>query len=262
MAARLAAKKGYTNIKVFHAGAPAWQANGRPLVTTQGFVGKRLDNVVLVDTRGPAAAKQGHIQGAFAIALGRLVDERDSFPLDTKVPIVLYGDQTDLADITPVVEELAMWVDHKLFVLDGGYAGWTQKGGQVQRDKIRTKIVYLPKPGPGEIVGDEFMNIVNGEPEDKVILDVRTADEAAGGKIEWAVNIPLDDLQSNLDKLSKDKEVIIHCGTGMRAQMAYSSLKNAGYKTRRFVAGIDIFRAPAIMNASYFMNGILLTLSR
>ena len=33
-------------------------------------------------------------------------------------------------------------------------------------------------------------------------------------------------------------------------------------KTSRFVAGIDIFRAPAIMNASYFMNGILLTLSR
>jgi len=31
---------------------------------------------------------------------------------------------------------------------------------------------------------------------------------------------------------------------------------------KRFVAGIDIFRAPAIMNASYFMNGILLTLSR
>jgi len=30
----------------------------------------------------------------------------------------------------------------------------------------------------------------------------------------------------------------------------------------RFVAGVDIFRAPAIMNASYFMNGILLTLSR
>jgi len=35
-----------------------------------------------------------------------------------------------------------------------------------------------------------------------------------------------------------------------------------GVKNGRFVAGIDIFRAPAIMNASYFMNGILLTLSR
>lgn len=232
MAARLAAKKGYTNIKVFHSGIPAWQNNGKPLVTTYQFVSKRLDNVVLIDVRGPEAAKKGHIQGAFAIALDHLEKEKDAFPLDTKVPIVLYSDQTDIGKITPVVEELALWVDHKMSVLDGGYAGWIQKGGPIQSEKIRTKIVYLPKPGPGEIVGDEFMNIVNGEPEDKIILDVRNLDEASDGKIKAAVNIPLDDLQGSLDKLAKDKEVIIHCGTGVRAQMAYSVLKNAGYQAR------------------------------
>ena len=102
MAARLAAKKGYTNIKVFHAGTPAWQANGKPLVTTYAFVSKRMDNVVLIDVRGPEAAKKGHIQGAFTIALDRLVNEKDAFPLDTKVPLILYGDQTDLSQIAPV----------------------------------------------------------------------------------------------------------------------------------------------------------------
>ena len=232
MAARLAAKNGYTNIKVFHAGTPGWQGNGRPLVTTYGFVSKRLDNVVLIDTRGPDAAKKGHIQGAFAIALDNLAAEKDSFPLDTKVPIILYGDQTDLSKINPVVEELSLWVDHKMFVLDGGFAAWSKKGGPIQSEKIRTKIVYLPKPGPGEVVGDEFMNIVNSQPEDKIVLDVRTVDEATEGKIEWAINIPLDDLQGNLGKLAKNKEIIVHCGTGMRAQMAYSALKNAGYKAR------------------------------
>ena len=232
MAARLAAKNGYTNIKVFHAGAPAWQSNGKPLVTTYEFVSKRLDNVVLIDVRGPEAAKKGHIQGAFAIALNRLEQEKDAFPLDTRVPLILYGDQTDLSKIGPVVEELSLWVDHEMFVLDGGYAGWSKRGGPVQSEKIRTKIVYLPKPGPGEIVGDEFMNIVNSQPEDKVILDVRAQDETSDGKIEWAVNIPLDDLQGSLDRLAKDKEIIVHCATGMRAQMAYSALKNAGYNTR------------------------------
>lgn len=232
MAARLATKQGYTNIKVFHAGTPAWQENGKPLVTTYEFVSKRMDNVVLIDTRGPEAAKKGHIQGAFAIALNKLEKEKDAFPLDTKVPIILYGDQTELQKMAPVVEELALWVDHKMFVLGGGYAGWIAKGGPIQKDKIRTKIVYLPKPGPGEIVGDEFMNIVNSEPEDKTILDVRNVEETSDGKIAWAVNIPLDDLQSSLDKLAKDKEIIIHCGTGMRAQMAHSVLKNAGYDAR------------------------------
>lgn len=232
MAARLAAKKGYTNIKVFHAGTPAWQDNGKPLVTTHAFVATRFDNVVLIDIRGPEAAKKGHIQGAFAIALDQLEKEKDAFPLDTKVPIILYGDQTDMNRITPVVEELSLWIDHEMFVLEGGYRGWIQQGGPIQSDKIRTKIVYLPKPGPGEIVGDEFMNIVNSEPEDKTILDVRSAEESSEGTISWAVKIPLDDLQGNLGSLSKDKEIIIHCSTGMRAQMAYSVLKDAGYKTR------------------------------
>ena len=223
---------GYTNVRVFHAGAPAWQKEGNPLLTTYDFVSPRLDNVVLIDTRGPEAAKKGHIEGAFAIALDTLVKEKDQFPLDTKVPVILYGEDTALAEISSVIEELVLWVDHKLFILQDGYAGWVKSGGPVQKEKIRTKIVYLPKPGPGEIVGDEFMNIVNSEPENKIILDVRSAEEAAGGKIGWALNIPLDNLQSSLGDLPKDKEIIIHCGSGMRAQMAYNVLQNAGFQSR------------------------------
>ncbi len=232
MAARLAAKWGYTNIKVFHAGAPAWQEDGNPLITTYGFVSSQLDNVVLIDTRASEAAKKGHIQSAFSIPLDQLLKEKDQFPLDTKVPIILYGENTSLVEIAPIVKELSFWVDHDMFVLDGGYAAWKAKGGPIQSAKIRTKIYYLPKPGPGEIMGDEFMNIVKSEPEDKVILDVRTTDESSAGKIKWATNIPLDDLQEHLSELPKDKEIIVHCGTGTRAQMAYSALKNAGYKSR------------------------------
>jgi len=51
---------------------------------------------------------------------------------------------------------------------------------------------------------------------------------------------------------------IFHLGYDRHARF----IKNNAVIAKRFVAGIDIFRAPAIMNASYFMNGILLTLSR
>lgn len=223
---------GYTNIKVFHAGAPAWQKDGNPLLASSGFVSKRLDNVVLIDSRKIESAKKGHIQGAFAIPLKNIRKEVDQFPLDTKVPIIFYGQNTNLSKIAPEIKELSYTVDHKMFVLKDGYSGWMKKGGPTQSGKVRTQIVYLPKPGPGEIVGDEFMNIVKSEPEDKIILDVRTVDESTAGKIEWAMNIPLDDLQAKLGELPKDKEIIIHCGTGMRAQMANSVLKNAGYKSR------------------------------
>ena len=232
MAARLAGKMGYTNVKVFHAGAPAWQKEGKPLLTSYGFVAERLDNVILIDSRGPEEAAKGHIQSAFAIGLDQIIKERDQLPLDTKVPVIIYAQDTGLPEIAPVIEELSMMTDHKFFLLDKGYSGWVKASGPVQSGKIRTNIVYLPKPGPGEIVGDEFMNIVKSKPEDKLILDVRNADETADGKIEWAKNIPVDDLQNQMNTLPKDKEIIVHCGTGMRAQIAYSALANAGFKSR------------------------------
>ena len=169
---------------------------------------------------------------AHAIALDKVISAKDQFPLDASVPVVFYAQDTGFESIAKVVEELSLWVDHKMFVLEGGYQGWLKKGGPKAAGKIRTQIAYLPKPGPGEIVGDEFMNIVNGEPDGKLVLDVRTADETSAGKISWANNIPLDDLQSRLGELPKDKEIIVYCGTGMRAQMAYNVLQNAGLKSR------------------------------
>lgn len=129
MAARLAAKMGYIHIKVFHAGTPAWQKAGHPLMATHGFVSKRLENVVLVDTRGPDAARQGHIEGAFAIALDQVIRAKDQFPLDTSVPVIFYAQDTGFEQIAKVVEELSLWVDRKMFVLEGGYQGWLKKGG-------------------------------------------------------------------------------------------------------------------------------------
>jgi rhodanese-related sulfurtransferase len=81
-------------------------------------------------------------------------------------------------------------------------------------------------------VGDEFMNVVNSKPADKLILDVRTQTEAAMGMIDGAMNIPVDELQGRLVELPKDREIITHCRTGLRAEMAYSILRNGGYKAR------------------------------
>jgi rhodanese-related sulfurtransferase len=60
------------------------------LLTSYGFVSKRLENVVLIDTRGSEAAGKGHIEGAFSIPLDKLAKEKDQFPLDTKVPIIIH----------------------------------------------------------------------------------------------------------------------------------------------------------------------------
>lgn len=64
-----------------------------------------------------------------------------------------------------------------------------------------------------------------------VIIDVRSRGEYAGGHIKGSVNIPLDQLGSNLFKLKdKNKPVITCCASGMRSASAKSILKAGGYK--------------------------------
>lgn len=62
-----------------------------------------------------------------------------------------------------------------------------------------------------------------------VIIDVRTAGEYNGGHIKNSTNIPLQELQSKLSKIKKDKPVITCCASGMRSASAKSVLKAAGF---------------------------------
>lgn len=61
------------------------------------------------------------------------------------------------------------------------------------------------------------------------IIDVRTRDEFQGGHIRGSVNIPLQNLNSNLSKIKKDKPVITCCASGMRSASAKSILKSNGF---------------------------------
>lgn len=63
-----------------------------------------------------------------------------------------------------------------------------------------------------------------------LILDVRSKGEYAGGHIKGSINISVDTLNNNLNKL-KDKEqtIITCCASGMRSASAKSILKSQGY---------------------------------
>ena len=211
---------------------PAWLAAGNVAYTTQKFVESRLSYLVVIDTRGEVAAQKGHIQGAFAIPLDAIVAEKNQFPLDHGAYIVLYGQETDKDKIAPVIKDILSWGYKNVFLLEGGYDAWVKKDAPIMKGMVRTKIFYLPRPHPGEITGDEFMNIVNMKPDNKVVLDVRTVAETSNGMLPGAMNIPVDELTRRISEVPQDKEIIVHCRTGLRAEMGYTILRNAGYNTR------------------------------
>ena len=63
-----------------------------------------------------------------------------------------------------------------------------------------------------------------------VIVDVRTAAEFKSGHIRGSINLPLQTLSSQLNKIKKDKPVITCCASGMRSASAKSILRNAGFE--------------------------------
>ena len=62
------------------------------------------------------------------------------------------------------------------------------------------------------------------------ILDVRSKSEYASGHVKGSINISVDTLRNNLEKLrDKNKPIITCCASGMRSASAKSILAANGY---------------------------------
>ena len=61
------------------------------------------------------------------------------------------------------------------------------------------------------------------------LLDVRTAGEFAGGHLDGAKNIPIDELAQRLAEVPKDKKVVVYCAAGVRSAQGAQILTQAGY---------------------------------
>ena len=233
--AGLAAKMGYTNIKVMLKGAPGWKKSGQMMVASTKFINS--GNIVLVDLRSTKDAAAGHIPRAVNIPLTDLADAEDDFPaMKSQVPIVLYGTKADTKEGAKTIKG---WGYKAIATVNGGFAGWKSAGHPVTTGKIGSEITWQYKPGKGEVGIKEFKEVMAGKFADKVVLDVRGPEETSEGMFANAINIPLDEIEKRIAELPKDKEFLVHCSTGARADMAVQSLKKAGLKARFLVANIE-----------------------
>ncbi|MCA1030741.1 rhodanese-like domain-containing protein [Bacillus timonensis] len=73
--------------------------------------------------------------------------------------------------------------------------------------------------------------------KNKQFVDVRTVGEFKGNHIRGFKNIPLHQLSQKANELSKDKEVIVICQSGMRSNKASKVLKKQGFKQVTNVKG-------------------------
>lgn len=73
--------------------------------------------------------------------------------------------------------------------------------------------------------------------KNKQYIDVRTPAEFKGVHVPGFVNMPLHQLHQKIGQLSKDKEVVVICQSGMRSSKAAKVLKKAGFKNITNIKG-------------------------
>lgn len=91
--------------------------------------------------------------------------------------------------------------------------------------------------------GDEVVKEMSNP--DSVIIDVRIKDQFDAGHIDGALNIPLADIDANMDKFKSlnGKKIIFYCNTGKQSSQAAKKLEEKGIK--------NVFNADGVKNYNY-----------
>jgi rhodanese-related sulfurtransferase len=249
-----AQKAGYTNLKGYQAGLPGWKKNKLPVHAEAVWLAKNLNTqTVILDVRDLKDSSQAHIQGAVAMPLAELQAMTKRFiqakvapelpgVTDMRAPIVVYANSHTSKDALLAYKELRNWGYSGATVLNQGLRGWQAAGLPTVQGPAGTAIVYEKKLAPGAIAPKEFVALEQSR-KGVLFIDVRTDKEAATGVLRDARHIPLETLEQAVTKLPRDKEIIIYCANGIRAEMAYETLNKMGLKTRFLNETITIDKA-------------------
>ncbi len=231
--AGLAKKFGYSNVRVFLDGEPAWSAENLPTYATHDFI--KNGNVVLVDVRLSTDAVKGRIKNTYSIPYEELEDRLDDIPRNA--PVVIYGEDEALDAVADMRDEGFNFVS----LVKGGFTGWIASGEAIEKGPIyNTEIQWVRKLGKGEVSLEDFKKAASGEDKDAIIVDARTKEEVAQlGTFKNTIHIPLDEIPARLNELPKDKKIYVHCATGARADMAYKEMLKNGYNAKFLLLNIS-----------------------
>ncbi|MFA0448456.1 rhodanese-like domain-containing protein [Vibrio breoganii] len=255
-ALKIAKAAGYTNVKAYVEGFPAWKADVYPAHVNPEWMEKNLDiHHVILDVRENPTSS---VKGAVHMPASQLVEQHekwnaDKFEVakrtvlglrDKKAPVIIVADNDDSDEAIEAFEILTFWKYKNAAILQGGMQEWTLAKRPLQTEGLPTELVYEKKMLPGAV--EESVFVTAAKQGNATIIDVRNPDEVASGHIKGSINIPLSELDEQLAKVPKDGLVILHCEAGARAALGYTLLSKKGYTNVKYLN--DSFKGVVVDN--------------
>ena len=93
----------------------------------------------------------------------------------------------------------------------------------------------MPRQQPGEpyyrVDSNEARSILDANPQDTVVVDVRRDDEWVTGHATGAIHIPIDDLADRIGEVPQDKKLLFICAAGVRSGLGCEVAASMGFDT-------------------------------
>jgi glyoxylase-like metal-dependent hydrolase (beta-lactamase superfamily II)/rhodanese-related sulfurtransferase len=174
----------------------------------------------ILDTRDPAEFAAAHLAGSINIGLGGQYATWVGTVLDHKNPIVIIA--TPGRENEAAIRLGRIGFDH--------VAGYLQDGLRSLecRPDLTTCTERLSAPFAAEILAS---------PQPPLLIDVRTSRERDQKHIAGSLGMPLNHLAENLEKLPKDRALLVYCAGGYRSSIAASLLQSRGFPQVSEIAG-------------------------
>ncbi|PLX69463.1 MAG: sulfurtransferase [Denitrovibrio sp.] len=232
-------KAGYTNVKVFLAGQPAWNKAGNYNEVTLKGAKKLFDKkkATFIDARPERKFKKSTITGAVVVPDTKFEKFKGNLPADKMAVAVPFCGGFKCEKSHVVAEHMIKMGYKKVLVLAAGAPAWKKAGFPMAAGgaaavapvkKAAASAAGFPVEEPGIIKTDFFISTLLNpatRPADTTIVDVRNADEIAAGAIPGSLKVSTKETAKGCDafiaQLPKEGNVVFHCASGGRAGETY-----------------------------------------
>ena len=103
---------------------------------------------------------------------------------------------------------------------------------------------YFEAKLAAELGPHNVKRLLDHDPRQLVLLDVRSKEGYANGHLPGALNIPFEELPARAGELPKHTDIIAYCWsvTCMLSTKAAYVLASQGYRAKEMIGGIDAWR--------------------